>query len=76
MKLNSRDTSFKNIAYIGNDINDASCLKIVGLPVTVADAFEEIKSLSTIVLLKKSGEGVEREFCDHVFFIKNDIKDG
>jgi YrbI family 3-deoxy-D-manno-octulosonate 8-phosphate phosphatase len=75
-QLNKRNASLKNVAYIGNDINDESCLKVVGLPVVVADAFEEIKPLARLVLSKKGGKGAVREFCDHVFFIKSEIKDG
>ena len=52
------------IAYVGNDINDAGCLEIVGMPVVVADAMLEVKSLARIVLKKKGGQGAVREFCD------------
>ena len=75
-QLIRRDVSLKNVAYIGNDINDESCLKVVGLPVVVADAFEEVKPLARVVLSKKGGRGAVREFCDHVFFIKSEMKDG
>ncbi len=36
----------KNVSYMGNDINDLECLKIVGLPVCVADAYPEVKKAS------------------------------
>jgi len=75
-QLNRRDASLNNVAYIGNDINDEACLKAVGLPIAVADAFEEVKPLARLVLLKKGGEGAVREFCDHVFFIRSEIMDG
>lgn len=48
----------------------------MGLPVVVAEAFEEVKPLARLVLSKKGGEGAVREFCDHVFYIKSGIKSG
>lgn len=55
------------IAYVGNDINDAGCLEIVGMPVVVADAMLEVKPLARIVLKKKGGQGAVREFCDMIW---------
>jgi len=57
----------KKIAFVGNDINDASCMKKVGFPIAVADAVDEIKELSTVVLVKKGGFGAVREFCEIVY---------
>jgi len=34
--------SLERVAYVGNDINDIECLKIVGLPVCVADAWPAV----------------------------------
>lgn len=75
-QLKRRSLHMKNAAYIGNDINDASCLKVVGLPIVVADAFSEVKPFARLVLSRKGGAGAVREFCDHVFFIKSEITDG
>ncbi len=75
-QLEKRNVSLREIAYIGNDINDEACLKVVGLPIVVADAFEEVKPLARLILSKKGGEGAVREFCDHVFYIKKGIKGG
>ena len=58
------------IAFVGNDINDAGCLEIVGMPVVVADAMLEVKSLARIVLKKKGGQGAVREFCDMLWVSK------
>ena len=56
--------SLKNIAYMGNDINDLECLKIVGLPACVADAYPSVKAVSLYVTEAKGGHGAVREFCD------------
>lgn len=56
----------RNIAFMGNDINDIECLKIAGLPVCVADAYPDILKLSLYVTNAKGGYGAVREFCDYV----------
>ena len=61
------------VAFVGNDINDRSCLKSVNLPVVVADAAEEIFPLAEIVLKKKGGEGAVREFCDMVWNVRKEL---
>jgi 3-deoxy-D-manno-octulosonate 8-phosphate phosphatase (KDO 8-P phosphatase) len=57
----------ENVAYVGNDINDAECLRSVGLPVVPADAWPEVKSLARWVLSRPGGAGCVREFCDAVW---------
>ena len=56
-----------DVAYVGNDINDAECLRAVGLPVVPADAWPEVKVLAQWVLSRGGGEGCVREFCDAVW---------
>lgn len=57
----------EKIAFIGNDINDLECLKAVGLPVVVADAYPQVKEIAKIILKKKGGEGAVREFCEYFY---------
>lgn len=52
------------VAYVGNDINDADCLKAVGLPITTNDAHPDVKNLGAYVTKKKGGKGAVRELCD------------
>jgi 3-deoxy-D-manno-octulosonate 8-phosphate phosphatase (KDO 8-P phosphatase) len=54
-------------AYIGNDVNDAECLRAVGLPVVPADAWPEVRTLAHWVLERPGGGGCVREFCDAVW---------
>jgi 3-deoxy-D-manno-octulosonate 8-phosphate phosphatase (KDO 8-P phosphatase) len=54
------------VAFVGNDINDLSCLRLVGLPVVVNDAYPEVKKVARIVLKRKGGLGAVREFCEMV----------
>lgn len=54
-------------AFVGNDINDAECLRAVGLPVVVADAWPEVRPYAAWILKRRGGEGAVREFCDRVW---------
>lgn len=58
------------IAYIGDDINDILVLKSVGISACPANAPEYVKKCVNVVLQKKGGEGVFREFVEH-FLIEN-----
>ena len=62
----SQNVSFEDIAFVGNDINDLDCLRVVGFPVVVADAYPEVKAVARLVLKNNGGEGAVREFCDLV----------
>jgi YrbI family 3-deoxy-D-manno-octulosonate 8-phosphate phosphatase len=59
--------SLDQTAFIGNDINDADCLRAVGLPVVPADAWPEVVPLASWVLSRPGGTGCVREFCDAVW---------
>jgi 3-deoxy-D-manno-octulosonate 8-phosphate phosphatase (KDO 8-P phosphatase) len=59
--------ALEDTAYIGNDINDAACLRAVGVPVVPADAWPEVKPLARWVLSRAGGTGCVREFCDAVW---------
>lgn len=58
------EINLKDVAYIGDDLNDMSLLKRVGWAGVPASAPEYVKTLSTIKLLKNGGEGVFREFVE------------
>ena len=62
-----RGVSLEDTAYVGNDINDATCLQAVGLPVVPADAWPEVAGLARWTLERRGGEGCVREFCDAVW---------
>ncbi|MDT5269271.1 MAG: hypothetical protein QOH49_1457 [Acidobacteriota bacterium] len=52
------------VAYVGNDVNDLGCLRLVGMPVAVGDSHPEVLAASRLVLTKAGGRGAVREFCD------------
>ena len=54
----------ENVIYLGNDLNDLSCMKAVGCAVAVNDAYPEIHAAAKISLNSKGGEGAVRELAD------------
>ena len=56
--------SMKEVAIIGDDVNDLEVMKSVGLAICPSDAVNEIKSVCAIILSQKGGQGCVREFID------------
>jgi YrbI family 3-deoxy-D-manno-octulosonate 8-phosphate phosphatase len=54
------------VAYVGNDINDAGCLHRVGLPIVVADAHPAVARLGRLRTSRPGGYGAVREICDAI----------
>jgi len=64
-----------NIAYIGDDINDLLAMRLVGLPVAVNDATNEIKKIACFVTTLKGGDGAVREVIEHVLRAQGVLRD-
>jgi len=71
-EVTRRGFTLEETAYLGNDVNDAGCLEIVGLPVVPADAWPEVVPLARLVLTRPGGYGCVREFCDAVWSAKRE----
>jgi 3-deoxy-D-manno-octulosonate 8-phosphate phosphatase (KDO 8-P phosphatase) len=56
--------SLAEIAFVGNDINDRSCLTCVGLPIVAHDAHPDVRSLARYRTNAHGGHGAVREVCD------------
>jgi 3-deoxy-D-manno-octulosonate 8-phosphate phosphatase (KDO 8-P phosphatase) len=56
----------KQVAYIGDDINDLAVLRECGLSACPADAMDYVKSEVDVVATVGGGQGVAREICDLV----------
>jgi 3-deoxy-D-manno-octulosonate 8-phosphate phosphatase (KDO 8-P phosphatase) len=54
----------RQVAYIGDDVNDLEIMNEVGLAACPSDAVDSIKKISDVILSKKGGEGCVREFID------------
>ncbi|HFD79994.1 MAG TPA: 3-deoxy-D-manno-octulosonate 8-phosphate phosphatase [Gammaproteobacteria bacterium] len=52
------------VAYVGNDINDLSCLKSVALPIVVRDAHPDVIPHARYRTWRPGGHGAVREVCD------------
>jgi 3-deoxy-D-manno-octulosonate 8-phosphate phosphatase (KDO 8-P phosphatase) len=66
--------NLKNTAFMGNDINDLECMKIVGLPVCVADSHKSVLKAARYRTKAKGGYGAVREFCDFVAQVRTGEK--
>ena len=53
-----------NIAYIGDDVNDAKIMKHVGLSAVPSNGTKEVKLISDFKCKKRGGEGAFREFAE------------
>lgn len=66
---------YKNVAYIGDDINDLPCMKIIkkagGIIGCPADAVDEVIKVADFISKKNGGDGAVREFVEWI--LKNNI---
>lgn len=56
----------RNVAYLGDDINDMACMASVGWAITPLNAMEEIKRIADLTLKFNSGSGAIREACNFI----------
>lgn len=63
--------SLADIAFIGDDMPDYSCMQQVGAAIAPADAVEDIKRVSHYVSTKRGGEGVVREIIEKVLRLQD-----
>ncbi|MEY3001888.1 MAG: hypothetical protein RLZZ428_263 [Pseudomonadota bacterium] len=68
--LEKLNLSMKNVAAIGDDLNDLPMLKAVQISFVPRDASPYVEKISTVVLTKKGGDGAVREMIEHL--IKNE----
>jgi len=54
------------VAYVGNDVNDLGCLRMVGWPIAVANAHPQVQALARLKLTRRGGSGAVRELCELV----------
>ena len=56
----------KQVAYIGDDLNDMPCIQICGFSASPADAMKIVRDKVDFVCEAKGGEGAVREFIDYI----------
>ncbi|MEP7214467.1 MAG: HAD hydrolase family protein [Acidobacteriota bacterium] len=59
------------VAFIGDDVGDADLMKLVGLPVAVADAADVAKKEAAYITNKDGGHGAVREVIDLLLDSRN-----
>ena len=62
--------TMRETAFVGNDVNDLDCLKVVGLPIVVADAHEDVVAHAVYRTVTPGGYGAVREVCDLIASVK------
>jgi 3-deoxy-D-manno-octulosonate 8-phosphate phosphatase (KDO 8-P phosphatase) len=63
--------SYKEIAFVGDDLPDIDVLRLVGLPIAVADAEVEVMNESAYITKAKGGLGAIREVVNLLNFAKS-----
>ncbi|QQE10752.1 HAD hydrolase family protein [Planctomycetota bacterium] len=58
--------SLEHTAFIGDDVIDMPAMKIVGFPIAVGDAVQEVKDLAKIITDAKGGKGAVREAIEKI----------
>ncbi|TFH55680.1 acylneuraminate cytidylyltransferase [Glutamicibacter arilaitensis] len=62
------------VAYVGNDINDLGAMALVGWPITVADAQDQVHRAARHRLTRKGGHGAVRELAELVLAARSATK--
>lgn len=58
-----KDIPLRNVAYIGNDVNDYDAMLLARVKIVPQDAYEEVKDIADYVTKAKGGYGVIREIA-------------
>lgn len=62
--LDRHGIASEEAAFVGDDLPDLGILRIVGLPVAVGNAVDEVKKECEVVLSRDGGHGAVREFVE------------
>lgn len=64
--INQQQTTWANLAYVGDDVNDLANLCTVGWSFAPADAVTAVQQQVDCVLTRNAAEGAIREVCDWI----------
>lgn len=65
--LDEENLSMKNVAAIGDDLNDYKMLNAVGLSFVPNDASSYVKKIANVVCQNNGGDGAVREMLEYIF---------
>lgn len=64
--MNEQNLHPEEVAYIGDDSNDLSCMELAGNTACPSDAIEQVKRKVHRICSCKGGMGAVREFTDYI----------
>jgi len=70
--LERYDITPEETAFVGDDFPDHPVLRVVGLPVAVANAVPEIRALCSVQLTRTGGNAAVREFAEMLLKARGD----
>ncbi len=62
--LARRNMAMDEVAFVGDDLPDLGLLRVVGLPVVVANCTDEVFKVARLRLTRSGGQGAVREFAE------------
>ena len=62
--LAAKGLTESQVAFVGDDLPDIGVLRVVGLPVVVANCTDDVAQLGALRLTKAGGRGAIREFAE------------
>ena len=62
--IHKNNYELNQCAYMGDDINDLECMKLVGIVGCPADAVKEVIDIADFISTKNGGDGAVREFIE------------
>jgi YrbI family 3-deoxy-D-manno-octulosonate 8-phosphate phosphatase len=60
------DLKLDEVVFVGDDLNDLTVMREVGVSFAVADAADEIKAVAHLTTLKNGGRGAAREVIERI----------
>lgn len=66
----------RQVAFVGNDVNDLGALEQVGVPIVVADATPAAKAAAIWVTERIGGDGAVREVADAILAARAELSEG
>jgi len=70
-EIKLKKLSPKQVCFVGNDLNDVECFRMVGLGIAVNDSHPLVASIADYKTAKKGGDGAVREVCELILYSKN-----
>lgn len=72
MLLDRYGIEARDSAFVGDDLPDLGVLRLVGLPVAVANAVPEVRAAALLQLDRPGGRGAVREFAERLLRARGD----